>query len=141
MAGIGTLEMCVIAIVALLVIGPDKLPEFAKVVMRIWRDLRRYSDEIRSEIEAPLFDLKDSIREARREILNPSSLSENSKRQLPEAVSGDDYYPYDDIEEEYEDIEAEYDEVDDSSDLEEDIDVSTPEAPEDDDASDDPDRD
>ncbi|MFC1736465.1 twin-arginine translocase TatA/TatE family subunit [Candidatus Hydrogenedentota bacterium] len=119
MPGLGTLELCIIAVVALFVIGPDRLPEFARIVMRIWRDLRRYSDEIRREIETPLYDIKDTLREAKRDILDTTSLDQGTPHQLPKAVSGDDYDPYEDI---VEDVEYEYEEGEyDSADIEEDV--------------------
>ena len=47
---IGFIELIIIAGVALMVLGPDKFPEFAKMAARLVRDLRSYGQEIQSEI-------------------------------------------------------------------------------------------
>ena len=50
MLGIGPWEMIVIAAVALVVIGPERFPEFAKIVLRTFRDLRSYVDEVKEDV-------------------------------------------------------------------------------------------
>ena len=50
MLGIGMGEMIIIAIIALVVIGPEKFPDFAKIALRTMRDLRGYVDEIQGEV-------------------------------------------------------------------------------------------
>ena len=47
---IGVIELIIIAGVALMVLGPDKFPEFAKMAARLVRDLRSYGNEIQREI-------------------------------------------------------------------------------------------
>ena len=47
---IGVMELIIIAGVALMVLGPDKFPEFAKMAARLVRDLRSYGNEIQREI-------------------------------------------------------------------------------------------
>jgi len=51
MFGLGMGEIIVILIVALLVLGPDKLPEAAKTIGRTIRDLRKHTDSLRDTIE------------------------------------------------------------------------------------------
>ena len=51
MMGIGPLEILVILVVALLVIGPEKMPEVARVLARVMRDLRGAMDEVRRQFE------------------------------------------------------------------------------------------
>ncbi|UCD57798.1 MAG: twin-arginine translocase subunit TatB [Candidatus Hydrogenedentota bacterium] len=51
MIGIGPMEILVILIVALIVIGPEKMPELARSLARLMRDLRRAMDEVREQFE------------------------------------------------------------------------------------------
>ena len=49
MFGIGPEELMLVAILALLVLGPERLPKVMRDMGRIVGDLRRTSDELRSE--------------------------------------------------------------------------------------------
>lgn len=51
MIGIGPLEILVILVVALVVIGPEKMPELARALARLMRDLRGAMDEVRGHFE------------------------------------------------------------------------------------------
>ena len=51
MIGIGPTEIIVILIVALIVIGPEKMPELARALARLMRDLRGAMDEVRGQFE------------------------------------------------------------------------------------------
>ena len=65
MFGIGVAEFMVILVVALLVFGPDRLPEFARQAGRMVRQVKQFSqaarDDIRSELgpEYADFELTD----------------------------------------------------------------------------------
>jgi TatA/E family protein of Tat protein translocase len=58
MFGLGVWEIAVIAVVALLVLGPDKLPSAAKSLGKALRDFRRAGDDIKQQmmgdIDAPV---------------------------------------------------------------------------------------
>lgn len=49
MPQVGPLELIVVALVALIVFGPDKLPEVARTVGRTINELRRQAAEVRGE--------------------------------------------------------------------------------------------
>jgi Tat protein translocase TatB subunit len=51
MIGIGPMEILIILVVALLVIGPEKMPELARGLARIMRDVRGIMDEVRQQFE------------------------------------------------------------------------------------------
>src|SRR5215475_5904225 len=51
MFGLGMGEIIVILIVALLVLGPNKLPEAAKQIGKAIRELRKHTDSLRETIE------------------------------------------------------------------------------------------
>jgi sec-independent protein translocase protein TatB len=52
--GIGLPELVVIMVVAILVFGPDKLPEFARQAGRMIRQVRRLADNARDDIRREL---------------------------------------------------------------------------------------
>ena len=49
MFGIGPEELMLVALLALLVLGPERLPKVMRDMGRVVGDLRRTSDELRSE--------------------------------------------------------------------------------------------
>jgi Tat protein translocase TatB subunit len=56
MPSIGPLEILVVAVVALIVFGPERLPEIAKTIGRTASNLRRMAGEVREEFELGLDD-------------------------------------------------------------------------------------
>ena len=62
MFGIGFGELVVIAFLAVLVFGPDKLPDLARQAGRLVRELRKFAtnarDELRSELGPEYADLE-----------------------------------------------------------------------------------
>ncbi len=50
MFGVGFSEVIVIGVIALLVLGPDKLPAFARKAGKIWRELRSLGDDARQSL-------------------------------------------------------------------------------------------
>jgi TatA/E family protein of Tat protein translocase len=61
MLDIGFQEILVLGVIALLVFGPDKLPDLGKRLGRAMREFRRASDDFRSTIETNLRINDDSI--------------------------------------------------------------------------------
>lgn len=65
MFGVGLPEMAVILVVAIIIFGPDRLPDFARQAGRMIRQIRQFSqsarDDIRSELgpEFADFELTD----------------------------------------------------------------------------------
>jgi len=65
MFGVGLPELAVIAFVAVLVFGPDKLPEFARQAGRLARQVRGFANQARDELREELgpeyadLDLRD----------------------------------------------------------------------------------
>lgn len=66
MFNLGVTEMIVIGILALVVLGPEKFPTFAKVALRAYRDLRGYIDDAKRDITKELNPLKKDLNELSR---------------------------------------------------------------------------
>ena len=54
MFGIGLPELAVIIVVAVVVFGPDRLPEFARQAGRLVRQLRQFTQSARDDIRSEL---------------------------------------------------------------------------------------
>jgi TatA/E family protein of Tat protein translocase len=54
MPSIGPLELIVVGVIALIVFGPNKLPDMARNLGRALHELRRTASDVRSEIASGL---------------------------------------------------------------------------------------
>ncbi len=61
MLNVGPLELLVVLTVALVVVGPERLPELARSVGRMLRQFREVQDEVRTMVSS---EVNDDIREA-----------------------------------------------------------------------------
>lgn len=59
MPQIGPLEILIVAVIGLIVFGPDRLPEMARSLAKSLGDLRRQATEITSEFKAGLDEVDD----------------------------------------------------------------------------------
>ncbi|WP_242344925.1 Sec-independent protein translocase protein TatB [Anaeromyxobacter terrae] len=55
MFGLGFGEIVIIAILALLLLGPDRLPEAAKTLGKTLREVRKATEDIKDQIETELY--------------------------------------------------------------------------------------
>ena len=62
MFGIGTSELIVICIVALLVLGPEKLPGLLKTVGKAMAEFKRLSTDVKSTIDSEMRRLEEDER-------------------------------------------------------------------------------
>ena len=61
MFGLGLSELIIIAAIGLVFLGPEKFPEFAKIALRAFRDLRGYVDDIKREMAEELNPVKNEL--------------------------------------------------------------------------------
>ncbi len=87
--GIGTTEMIVILVAALIIFGPGKLPEVAGQMGRAVRDFRRMTSELTGEFEKTISDASDIKRTINKELTGMksqvASVSDSVKRDLSQS--------------------------------------------------------
>ncbi len=64
MFNIGSGELALIAVVALLVLGPKRLPELARGIGKALREFRRQTDEVRGVVEREFYRMDTAADEA-----------------------------------------------------------------------------
>ncbi len=62
MFGIGFFELVVIAVVAIIFVGPDRLPEFMRKAGRLFVQARRVSNEVKSSFNQAIYEVEEEIR-------------------------------------------------------------------------------
>ena len=81
-------ELIIIALLALVVLGPEKLPEAARWFGRVYAQIRRMGDsftqEFQSAVKEPLDDLRSAVSEPVQEL--KSSLDETIAASSPEGA-------------------------------------------------------
>jgi len=90
MFGVGTSELVIILIIALLILGPKEIPKVARTIGRGMRELQRAKDELKKNIEFEddtiaevKSDIRDIINETEEEIRSDfKSPSPDSKDSL-----------------------------------------------------------
>ena len=67
MLNVGPLELLVVLAVALIVVGPERLPELARSVGRVLRQFREVQDEVRNMVSSGVDDdMRDAAAEFRK---------------------------------------------------------------------------
>ena len=106
MFGIGLPELMVIAVVAVMVFGPDRLPDFARQAGRLVRQMRQFAqtarDDIRSELgpEYAAFELTDldprkAVRKFVQDAWDESEEDGTKKRPGQRPLGDNELPPYD----------------------------------------------
>ena len=82
--GVGPFEMLLIAVLALIFIGPQKLPATIAQVMRTIRELRSYAMNVQQEFHEELQGLRDELEGVRQEM---EQLAQDVDRDISEMAS------------------------------------------------------
>jgi len=61
MFGMSMTEIVIIAILALVLLGPDRLPEAAKTIGKTVKDLKKATDGLKDQIESELYQAERSL--------------------------------------------------------------------------------
>ncbi|HEX9222273.1 MAG TPA: twin-arginine translocase TatA/TatE family subunit [Candidatus Acidoferrales bacterium] len=76
-------HLVVIFLVALVVFGPEKLPELARTLGRLMADFRKASGDFQSTLEAEMHDLERQARDTQQKIKAAVQLQEPSASTAP----------------------------------------------------------
>lgn len=106
MFGIGGWEFMLIAVLALLLFGPDKLPQFARTLGRFMRDIKKYQNLVEStvrgeilaaELDSPKKDQFETGKAFRERVAGggftrptPKAEAESEVAEVTEPVEADD---------------------------------------------------
>ncbi|MBW2280432.1 MAG: twin-arginine translocase subunit TatB [Deltaproteobacteria bacterium] len=78
MFGIGMPELLIVLVVALLVLGPRKLPEAARSLGRGMAEFRRASNDLRNSLTAPIDEIKDTVADLGRDLTEDDGSASDS---------------------------------------------------------------
>ncbi|HYO68814.1 MAG TPA: Sec-independent protein translocase protein TatB [Archangium sp.] len=73
MFNVGAGELILIVVVALLVLGPQKLPEFARTIGKFVREFRRQTDEVRTVVEREFYKMDQEVLDEPRPPVHPAT--------------------------------------------------------------------
>ena len=95
MFSMGPQEIVIILIVALVIVGPEKLPELARMVGRAMRDLKKYASDVRNEFQKdlPVDEIKRDL-----DVLSQETSSYDYSYGSASDTSEGDSYRYEDEE-------------------------------------------
>lgn len=86
--GMGTPEILVIMVVALIIFGPGKLPEIGAQVGKAVRDFRRMTKEMTAEFEDSIGDVQSTVGEVKQTVSNVQKETTAIAQSIPSAIEG-----------------------------------------------------
>jgi TatA/E family protein of Tat protein translocase len=86
--GMGTMEIAVIMIVALIIFGPGKLPEIGAQVGRAVRDFRRMTRDMTAEFNDSISDVQATVGEVKQTAASLQRETKDLAASIPAAVEG-----------------------------------------------------
>ena len=91
MFNIGFSEFLAIGIIALLVIGPEQLPQVARTLGRLLNELRRATQDLTGGLMDAGYEIKNSLDETKREIMKETEKIKDSIKNVdnPKNSSGE----------------------------------------------------
>jgi len=64
MFGLGFGEIVIVAILALVLLGPDRLPSAAKALGKTLQDLKKATDGLKGQLEAEMYSVEKAVKKA-----------------------------------------------------------------------------
>jgi sec-independent protein translocase protein TatB len=71
MFGLSFTEVLIIAVLALLLLGPDRLPDAMKTLGKGMRDLRKATDDLKDQVEREMYSVADEKKISRPALVPP----------------------------------------------------------------------
>ncbi len=91
MFGIGMTELIVIMIVAIIVLGPQRLPEAVKQLARIFREVKSTVDDVKQSVVSEIEDIKKLPDESQKK--SKDSFEEEFEKEITKPKYTEDYQP------------------------------------------------
>ena len=89
-SNIGITELIVILLLALLVVGPERLPEMGRKLAEILRDLRKAYDNLTSELGPELRSIQQTTQELRESVESVTSIPKDTLKTVVDAAELED---------------------------------------------------
>jgi sec-independent protein translocase protein TatB len=89
-SNVGITELVVILLLALLVVGPERLPEMGRKLAQILRDIRKMYDNLTSELGPELMTIQQGAQELRQSVESVTSIPKDAVQSVVEAADLDD---------------------------------------------------
>lgn len=89
-SNIGITELIVILLLALLVVGPERLPELGRKLGQTLRDLRKAYDNLTSDLGPELLSLQQTTRELRESVESVTSIPQDMVQSMVKAAELDE---------------------------------------------------
>jgi sec-independent protein translocase protein TatB len=91
-SNIGITELIVILLLALLVVGPERLPEMGRKLAETLRDLRKAYDNLTRELGPELQSIQQTTQELRESVESVTSIPQDVVKSVVEAADLDDTF-------------------------------------------------
>lgn len=89
-SNIGITELIVILLLALLVVGPERLPEMARSLAKVLRDLRKAYENLTKELGPELASIQQTTLELRESVESVRSIPQDMVKSVVDAAELDD---------------------------------------------------
>ncbi len=93
MFGIGMTELIVIMIVAIIVLGPKRLPEAVKQMARIFREVKSTVDEVKTSVISEIDDIKKLPDTSSKKTTPEDEFEKEFEQELSKPKYTEDYQP------------------------------------------------